>query len=97
MGSIYSAAQVTIIACAGVDLSHGLPGVSAKRPVRGALEHMGPCTMVMNPHPGVDDIRYSAWANRAWTLQGGYLSKRKLFFTDGQLIYICDEDAKNEL
>lgn len=33
----------------------------------------------------------SDWAHRAWTFQEGYLSKRRLFFTDDMISYVCGE------
>jgi hypothetical protein len=37
-------------------------------------------------------IHNSVWASRAWTYQEGYMSKRRLIFTDHQTIFLCNED-----
>jgi hypothetical protein len=92
MSEIYAAAQLTIVAAAGKDPSHGLPGVrSGSRKPCFRCEtidivhlHLAAC-----PPPGTTDIANSVWHSRAWTFQEGYYSKKKLFFTDRQMVYIC--------
>lgn len=96
MGTIYSAAQVTIIACAGVDLTHGLPGVSFERPQLCAVERIGRFTLALRPSRDIDEILRSSWASRAWTFQEGFLSKRRLFFTNTQLVYACEHSIAYE-
>lgn len=91
MGDIYTSAQLTIIAAAGTDPSHGLPGVTEARMPMPALNYVqsGDLTFFNYPQSGTDDIADSIWASRAWTFQEGFLSRRRLFFTERQMIYIC--------
>jgi hypothetical protein len=97
MGTIYSSAQVTLIACAGKDSTHGLPGVSAERQSAEAPGRAGPITLLPAPDESDVTVSCSVWAYRAWTYQEGFLSRRKLFFTDRQVIYICDGSLKFEV
>ena len=95
MGAIYSSAQVTIIASAGEDPSYGLPGVSSERQPP-SFEEVGPSTLLFDPD-SINEIYRSKWKSRAWTYQEGYLSKRRLFFTDREVIYICNESVEYEI
>ena len=36
-------------------------------------------------------ISRSPWAARGWTFQEGYLSRRKLIFTENEAVYLCDD------
>jgi hypothetical protein len=93
MGAIYSAAQLTIIACAGEDPNHGLSGVQAKtRSFNWCHEQVGQNHIVALPMSATLAIYHSRWATRAWTYQEGYLSKRRLLFTDRQAVFVCDQD-----
>jgi hypothetical protein len=98
MGDIYSAAQLTIIDAAGGHPAYGLPGVGL-RARNFHLNHVsvGSSYVVALPLPGNLDIYISKWASRSWTFQEGYLSRRTLFFTDRQAIYICNREVgRNE-
>jgi len=96
MGAIYSAAALTLIASAGNDPNYGLPGVTIERPSLGAFEHVGATTLMLQPNAGVDEIYHSSWTSRAWTYQEGYLSRRRLFLTEGQAVYICNDAINHE-
>ncbi|KAE8828794.1 hypothetical protein PTNB73_06075 [Pyrenophora teres f. teres] len=96
MDEIYSKAQLTIIAAAGKDPYHGLPGVGS-RPRR--VQHgarIGNIRLMPIMCPG-QDFEKSSWWTRAWTYQEGVLSKRKLVFTDYQVFYVCNrmQSAEN--
>jgi hypothetical protein len=94
MGEIYSA-QLTIVVCAGEHPIYGLPGVRlsartyASCPV--IYEPLHHNYLIALPQAGTYDINNSRWVSRAWTFQEGYLSKRRLFFTDRQVIFLCNE------
>jgi hypothetical protein len=97
MGAIYSAAKLTIIACAGDSPAYGLPGVTVERPPAGIFEHVGAYTVTLEPDTDLNDIYHSAWMSRSWTYQEGYLSKRRLFFTDVQAVYVCESAIEHEI
>lgn len=74
-GQIYGASAVTIIAAAGADPSHGLPGVGSRsrmqtpisRVIRGRI-------MVGMHHDARVLVASSVWNTRAWTYQEAMLS-----------------------
>lgn len=90
MDLIYARANLTIIAAAGQDPNHGLPGV------RGTLRSRQPQLNISNhflvyPLPSPKwTIKNSKWATRGWTYQEGLLLTRRLFFTREQLFYECN-------
>lgn len=98
MGQIYASAHLTIIAAAGTDPTHGLPGVSQPRQVSEATtEQVGPVTLVQLKTSAASSFQRSMWATRAWTFQEGILSKRRLVFTDEAVLYICQTDYLHDL
>jgi len=92
MGAIYQEAQVTIIAAAGTDATYGLPGFTH------ALKSSCSCTdshvvrRLHNKGSAVQSIKDSVWYTRGWTYQEGFLSRRRMYFTDVGVLYVCDED-----
>src|SRR5690242_1462165 len=95
MSSIYREAQLTIIAAAGSDPTHGLPGVESNlRDCRvGHHENIDSiCLSALRlpsftSHKYVKDVLGSTWASRAWTYQEGMFSRRRLIFTERQVIF----------
>lgn len=88
MDSIYANSEVTIVAAAGSNPHHGLPGVSGT-PRRGT--HRVKCS-----HGDLDyfadpyqEVKGSAWNQRAWTFQEMLLSPRRLAFTESQMVFEC--------
>jgi hypothetical protein len=96
MGDIYSSAQVTIIAAAGTDSAFGIPGVVRDRLTPQISTKVGRLCMYKPPVSVGHTIHQSVWASRAWTFQEGYLSKRRLYFSEYQLVYICEKKAQND-
>lgn len=91
MDRIYANALLTIIAASGKDASAGLPGVSeTQRPPQQRVRVPGPVTLLQVPD-GHWDLENSKWATRAWTYQEGYFSKKRLIFTDEQVLFVCNE------
>ncbi|ETS82497.1 hypothetical protein PFICI_04373 [Pestalotiopsis fici W106-1] len=81
MGKIYKSALITIVAAAGENPNHGLPGVTfmyhlkyhqAKKEIK-----------IQNVWT---EIASSKWSTRAWTFQEGALSPVNLFFTPTQWV-----------
>ncbi|KAF2035610.1 HET-domain-containing protein, partial [Setomelanomma holmii] len=91
MGFIYAAVKVTLIASSGVNPTHGLPGLrpGIRQPYSFRYERVGRNHLVALPGHSTMDIRRSAWWRRAWTFQECYMSKRRVFFTDRQALFVC--------
>jgi hypothetical protein len=94
MDKIYADSSLTIVACAGVDPRHGLPGISRPRNRSPSLKlgDHGYLQMI----PTVSDIHTSVWATRGWTYQEALLARRRLYFTDRQVYFEADEMVKSE-
>jgi len=91
MGDIYSSAELTLIAAAGAGSTYGLPGVGRDREHLGQHDvTLGRLRFVTAYEWDMDEIHHSVWSSRAWTLQEGYMSRRRLYLTDTRLFYICD-------
>lgn len=65
MGAIYSAAEVTIIAAAGADPSHGLPGISHARRRQDLEERAGAGYLRLKLEFSRERIAGTIWASRA--------------------------------
>ena len=90
MDLIYSNAEVTIIAAAGEDASFGLPGVNeATRLYQPNMKIGGYHLTSTLPHPKTL-VESSKWSTRGWTFQEAILSKRRLVFTDRQVLFDCN-------
>jgi hypothetical protein len=96
MGAIYSSAQITLIAAAGRDATYGLPGISKTFRYPEVCPVTESLCLVSAPRSVTHSVCASTWLSRAWTLQEGYLSKRRLFFVEHGIDYICDEDLQDE-
>lgn len=89
MDLIYKQAAVTLVAAAGTNADHGLPGVSRRmrmpmRSVRIGEQSLTP--ILSTPDLSPENCR---WASRAWTFQEGLMSTRRLVFTEDQAYYEC--------
>lgn len=88
MDQIYANASVTIIAAADGDTELGLCGVSMPRQLKRRVNIQDVALLEL---PGKKrDLRYSKWATRGWTFQEGYLSSRRLIFTNTQVLFVCN-------
>jgi hypothetical protein len=104
MSTIYREAQLTIIDAAGQDPTHGLPGVEPyqRSSNHGYYEAVGSIYLSALPGSILDgvahfkDIRDAVWASRAWTFQEAIFSRRRLVFTESQVIYSCDTSTRCE-
>lgn len=96
MAQVYETAQLTLIATAGQDPSHGLPGVRAETREM-PCEQVGSVLLIPFPEDSpMYDISDSKWASRAWTYQECYFSRRRLFFLDRQVVFVCNCSTGNE-
>ncbi|KAI7777640.1 hypothetical protein LA080_003201 [Diaporthe eres] len=95
MGVIYHRAFLTIVAL-GDGVTRGLPGVSSRpRPKSYENYSWDLLATMRNPMgeariPWVElAVQNSKWNERAWTFQERFLSRRRLFFDEGQVYGNC--------
>ena len=96
MDSIYISAELTLIAAAGDDPSFGLPGVSKNRKMRHRDATVGDMRVSYVPPTVHSAITYSRWFTRGWTFQEGYLARRRLYFTDSAVLFVCNQSQEYE-
>ena len=91
MNEIYANAQITLIAAAGSDAEYGLPGVGPRpRDLQSKHQVEDISLIQVFPHSS-HAVKSSKWATRGWTYQEGFLSPRRLLFTDQQVTYLCNQ------
>ncbi|KAH6980176.1 heterokaryon incompatibility protein-domain-containing protein [Fusarium venenatum] len=96
MDQIYGGAEITIVAAAGSDSEHGLPGVSSTLRRTTQKSELEECQIVFTPRHPHHFIRNSTWASRAWTYQEALLSRRLLFFTESETYFECHSMQSRE-
>ncbi|KAI0478252.1 heterokaryon incompatibility protein-domain-containing protein [Xylaria cf. heliscus] len=89
MDRVYSRALFTIVAAAGADANHGLPGLSSKT-LRTQKQQCATINGVRIANRLQSDINGTLWNTRGWTYQERVLSKRLLFFSEVQVEYSCE-------
>ena len=85
-------AQLTIIAATGDHANSGLPGISVqprRHQAKVSVSSQGISLWQIFPHTA-NRLVESPWAGRGWTFQEGYLSRRRLIFTDHQVSFLCN-------
>ncbi|KAK4118452.1 HET-domain-containing protein, partial [Parathielavia appendiculata] len=88
MDVIYQHSALTIIAAAGENPHHGLPGVgTTPRKVQPSVT-IGSRTLAWVPFKK-HEILKSKWNSRGWTYQEGLLARRRLVVTDMQVYFQC--------
>lgn len=98
MGDIYSAAQVTLVVAAGSDASYGLPGVMSKPRFVPKAEKIGTTWLKLLPRRiKLAEVAESKWASRGWTFQEFYRSRRRLIFTEHQVIFMCNSQIRYKI
>ncbi|CAN9380645.1 unnamed protein product [Alternaria alternata] len=96
MDLIYTSAVLTLIAAAGSDPSYGLPGVSNARKMKYRDTSIGKVCVSFTPGDVYNAVADSLWFTRGWTFQEGYVSRRRLYFTESGILFICSESAEDE-
>ncbi|OAL46450.1 HET-domain-containing protein [Pyrenochaeta sp. DS3sAY3a] len=97
MTSIYEGAEFTIIATAGEDAHHGLPGVgSTPRIPQPKIRLKSGNTLLSLLRDPRQDILESKYYTRGWTYQESVLSNRRIVFTDSQVYWECNCMATHE-
>ena len=89
MDAIYHGAMITIIAAAGNNADHGLPGISRPRDTQYVIDIAG-YEFIITADP-VRSVLGSTWNTRGWTFQESLLSRRRLVFTESQTYFQCME------
>lgn len=89
MTSVYGNAMLTIIAAAGEDADHGLPGLGSFRPGHKVAD-LGRYQIVESYLSASQrSIQGTTWATRAWTYQELLLSGRCLIFLETHVEWLC--------
>ncbi|KAK1660160.1 heterokaryon incompatibility protein-domain-containing protein, partial [Colletotrichum godetiae] len=90
MDLIYSNAEITIVAAAGLNETYGLPGVGLADRLKQDVLRLGDITVInTGPHPACYVELTSRWSTRGWTFQEGLLSQRRIIFTEYQTFFEC--------
>lgn len=89
MRRIYEKADVALVAAAGKDANHGLPGMHSQMRTRSQTLKVAGVTVRCVPSLPQKDIKSSVWATRGWTYEEAFLSRRRLVFLDDQVYFEC--------
>lgn len=95
MDLIYQNADLTIVAAAGDDSSHGLPGISTSRTPRISFRN-GSILYYEVKRTTQELIENSKWDTRAWTFQEWIFSRRRLVFTETESLFLCNALSIND-
>lgn len=91
MDKVYSESSLTIIASAAEQPSQGLVGVGVNRERRPYSLNSGQIGLIQLFTNLADEVEVSYWNSRGWTYQEGFLSNRRLLFTQSQCYFQCGE------
>lgn len=87
MGHIYSKAMITLVSPDADNVHRGLAGVSRPRNPQFTIS-IGPMTMIPEYDTTKHALEDSAWSQRGWTYQEGYLARSLLVFGQDMLYLI---------
>jgi len=90
MDTVYSGAQLTIIAAGGRNQDPGLPGVHRTPRDPCPSIKIGDIHVMISPPFPHWTINSSHWDTRGWTYQEAILSSRRLVFTNDQVYFECN-------
>ncbi|KAF5703458.1 hypothetical protein FGLOB1_9070 [Fusarium globosum] len=98
MDMVYNLATVTLIAACGKDARSGLPGVgSTPRVPQPLVKLHGRAWVSSDPESLlVTRVKRSRWWTRAWTYQEGLFSRRRIFFTETEVYFECNDMCTQE-
>lgn len=57
---------------------------------------LGDINLVELSSVGQETVKVGRWATRGWTFQEGYLSKRRLIFTEKEVLLLCNHELVKE-
>jgi len=92
MDRMYRNAEACIIAAAGDNYSHGLPGVNSPRhakPTEHGVQVDGLTLLKYDRLSLGSSICKSKWWQRGWTFQELLFSRRRIYFTDNEVLVEC--------
>ncbi|KAM7198358.1 Heterokaryon incompatibility protein (HET) domain containing protein, partial [Rhypophila sp. PSN 637] len=95
MRSVYQGAELTLISPC-YDESEYFPGVGKSRHQTHGIR-IGDFTLLERPIGPELALNMSIWRTRGWTFQEEMLSRRTLYFLDGQALFICNRGIYGEL
>ncbi|KAH8667970.1 heterokaryon incompatibility protein-domain-containing protein [Tricladium varicosporioides] len=90
MDIVYSNAEFTIIAAAGDNPMHGLPGMGTSHRVPQPSAKLHGIVLRSTLPDGKFAVDESSWSKRGWTYQEAILSRRRLVFTRHQVYFQCN-------
>ncbi|KAI9761601.1 MAG: hypothetical protein M1840_001760 [Geoglossum simile] len=88
MDTIYSLAELTIVAASGSGAHDGIAGLSIPRNLDQDTCRIS-SAMALMTFPTENAFPSSIYSRRGWTLQERLLSRRTLMFTEGQAFWSC--------
>ncbi|PMD31553.1 HET-domain-containing protein [Hyaloscypha variabilis F] len=98
MAGIYASAAFVIVAASATSMYSPLPGVTVNRQPPGYIQEIVGdfyLTTIMEPLLS-DATRWSKWYSRGWTYQEAVLGRRKLFLTNQEAGFECQEEYLHE-
>lgn len=95
MDRVYGNAFATIIAASGKSSEEGLPGMSGP-PRRQEVLKFGDTNVVELLNSGQETVKSGKWVTRGWTFQEGFLSNRRLIFTQKEVLLLCNNELVKE-
>lgn len=98
MAAIYNAAMITIVACTATSANDPLPGVQPDTPVikDPITRQQGILFTGENPSLLVSTLFQTSHSKRAWTFQEVLLSRRCLYFFEGEVMIQCQKSLLKE-
>ena len=88
MDSIYSLAELTIVAASGSGAHDGVVGLSIPRKLDQDICRVS-AKLALMTIPAENEYPTCTYSRRGWTLQERALSRRTLMFTEGQAFWSC--------
>lgn len=96
MADIFQSAVLTIVAACGDSMESSIPGVNTERQTFQSQVHIGDL-QIRSALPLLSQtLPGASWSKRGWTYQESVLSSRKLYFTDLEVWFACNDGFRCE-